>query len=411
MPAPRRSARSSRRTMAARGWASSPSSTAKAGSARSTPSSTTRCWTRTPPATSRSARPMRLPSSRRTSTVSTVPRSTSTSWSAPTGWTSPASRATAIAFRSCAPRPGSCSHVPGQSRDMSHRPDEVCGRLARVSATDQATSLGPGRSGEDARGRKQFLRRICVWAAAPHAYPYRGRPRERPIPRSSERRDLADGRDDLVRQAREAGQELGALALQPLDVRVVLVHASRALVQLARLEHLVVVDARYRGGYEVPEIRVALPLDRSVCDALDDRRRVLDADLLRALVVVTAADASGVQEIHLERMLLEQLEEAIALQVVRHREERVRSRHAQRLSGLVRAAGGRAFRLAEHEKGRCLRPLELCDGRDHVVVLVQDEQEVSAFDLALRGGLDHADGEADLVAALGGDDLATRVQR
>ena len=46
-----------RATRAPRGWARSRSSTARAASARSTPSSSTRCSTRTPPATSRSAAP------------------------------------------------------------------------------------------------------------------------------------------------------------------------------------------------------------------------------------------------------------------------------------------------------------------------------------------------------------------
>jgi hypothetical protein len=57
--------------------------------------------------------------------------------------------------------------------------------------------------------------------------------------------DLANRGDDLVREAREVSQELRALSLQPLDVRVVLVQPAGALVQLPRLQHLVVVDARH----------------------------------------------------------------------------------------------------------------------------------------------------------------------
>ena len=94
-----------------------------------------------------------------------------------------------------------------------------------------------------------------------------------------------------------------------------------------------------------------------------------------------AADPAGVHQVDLERVLLEQLEEAVALEVVRHREERVRPGHAEEHARLVGAAGARALRLAEHEEGRCLRPLELRDGRDDVLVPVQDQQEVRLVDL------------------------------
>ena len=106
-----------------------------------------------------------------------------------------------------------------------------------------------------------------------------------------------------------------------------------------------------------------------------------------------AADSPGVHEVDLERVLLEQLEEAVALEVVRHREERVRPRHAEELAGLVRAARARPLRLAEHEEGRCLRPLELGDCRDDVLVPVQDQQEVGLLDLVVDGRLDHAERE------------------
>ena len=126
----------------------------------------------------------------------------------------------------------------------------------------------------------------------------------------------------------------------------------------------------------VAEVGVALPLDRALGDPLDDRRRVLDPHLLRALVVLGAADAPGVQHEDLERVLREQLEEAVALLLVRIGKNGFVPGHAQELAGLVGSAGRRARGLAEHEEGRCLRPFELGDGRDDVLVAVQDQQEV-----------------------------------
>ena len=197
-------------------------------------------------------------------------------------------------------------------------------------------------------------------------------------------------------------------------MRVVLVQPAGALVQLPGLQHLVVVDARHRGRDEIAEVGIALPLDRPVGDALDDRRRVLDSHLLRPLVLVAPADAPGVEDVDLERMLLEQLEEAVPLQVVRHREEGIRARDAQRLAGLVGPACSGSFRLPEHEEGRCLRPFELRDCGDDVVVLVQDQQKVRLVDLPVRVRLDHGERESrapvlrialvvevDLVAVLG----------
>src|SRR6266545_5804553 len=87
-------------------------------------------------------------------------------------------------------------------------------------------------------------------------------------------------------------------------------------------------------------------------------------------------------------MLLEQLEEAVALQVVRHGEEGVRARYAQELPGLVGAACACPLRLAEHEEGRCPWPLELRDGGDDVLVPVQDQQEVRLVDLFVHARLD-----------------------
>ena len=54
------------------------------------------------------------------------------------------------------------------------------------------------------------------------------------------------------------------------------------------------------------------------------------------------------------------------------------------LDGLVRTAGRCPLRLAEHEVGRCLRPFELGDCGDHVLVAIQDEQEVRVLDLLVH---------------------------
>src|SRR5919109_2942411 len=89
---------------------------------------------------------------------------------------------------------------------------------------------------------------------------------------------LADGGDDLGREAREAGEEVGALGLQPRDVIEILGESARAVVQAPRLQHFDVVDPRNGRGDEITEVRVALPLDRTFGDPLDDRGRMLDAD-------------------------------------------------------------------------------------------------------------------------------------
>src|SRR5262249_37288263 len=129
---------------------------------------------------------------------------------------------------------------------------------------------------------------------------------------------LVDGVDDLGREARELREKLGARVLEPRDARVALLLATRGGVEPLGLEDFDVlgVDARHRRRDQVPEVRILGPLDRPLGDALHDRRRVLDPDLLRALVLLGAADAPGVHQIDLERVLLEQLEEAVALQVV-----------------------------------------------------------------------------------------------
>ena len=62
-------------------------------------------------------------------------------------------------------------------------------------------------------------------------------------------------------------------------------------------------------------------------------------------------DPAGVHQVDVDRVSPQQFEEAVALKVVRQREERVGAGHAQRLAGLVLAARARALGLAEHEVG------------------------------------------------------------
>ena len=61
-----------------------------------------------------------------------------------------------------------------------------------------------------------------------------------------------------------------------------------------RMSRSVGVDAGHPRGHLVAEVGVDLPLDRALGDALDDRRGVRDAHLLRALVASSAADPAGV---------------------------------------------------------------------------------------------------------------------
>src|SRR5437588_6077208 len=161
-----------------------------------------------------------------------------------------------------------------------------------------------------------------MWAAAPTS-PLIGVGRTAYDPQNEG--SLSDGCDDLVREAGEVVEELGTLALQPRDVIQVLVETTGPLVQLARLQDLCVIDAGDGGSDEVTEVGVALPFDRSFGNPLHDRGGMLDPHFLRALVLVRSSDAAGVEQEHLQRMLVEQFEEAVALQVVRHREERVRA--------------------------------------------------------------------------------------
>ena len=121
-------------------------------------------------------------------------------------------------------------------------------------------------------------------------------------------------------------------------------------------------------------------------------------------------------------MVLEKLEEPVALQVVQHREERIRPGHAQRLAGLLRSARGSPLGLAEHEVRRRLRPFELRDCGNDVLVAIQDQQEVRLGNLSVGRRLDHGERErratvlrvalvveVDVVAMLG-DVLEVRVR-
>ena len=117
---------------------------------------------------------------------------------------------------------------------------------------------------------------------------------------------------------------------------------------------------------------------------------MLDLDLLRAFVFLSATDAAGVHEIDLHRAGFQQLEEAIALLGMKQREEGIGSRNAKRFARLRRPARARALRLAEHEVRSGLRAFELRNDGDDVLVAVEDEEEIrltglhrigSAFDV------------------------------
>ena len=162
----------------------------------------------------------------------------------------------------------------------------------------------------------------------------------------------------------------------------VLLGPALTLVETARLEQLDVVDPRHRLGHQVAEVLVLGERDAALGDPLHAGRRVRDLQLLGTVVVVLAADATGVQQVRLDRMRREQLQDAIALQPVREREERVRPGDAQEDAGLGGAAGARARGLAEHEVRGGLLLRELGHGRDDVLVPVEDQQVVHRADLA-----------------------------
>src|SRR5689334_8319750 len=110
----------------------------------------------------------------------------------------------------------------------------------------------------------EFPRRSRVMPAeTPVAYgPHRG----------SAGQGSADRLDDGLVEAGERQQVFPALILDPLDHGLVFGRAALAVIQLARLQDLLVVDAGQQLGNLVPEIRVGLPPDRVLDDGLDDRR-------------------------------------------------------------------------------------------------------------------------------------------
>src|SRR5919204_3947650 len=68
-------------------------------------------------------------------------------------------------------------------------------------------------------------------------------------------------------------------------------------------------------------------------------------------------------------------------------------RYPQELARLLRTAGARPLRLAEHEERRRLRALQLRDRRDDVLVPIEDQQEVGLLDLVRGGRLDRPETE------------------
>src|SRR5205823_13445951 len=125
--------------------------------------------------------------------------------------------------------------------------------------------------------------------------------------------------DDLFRKALPLPEVLAAVGVVLRDELVVLVEPPLPLVQRLRLEIIGVVELGDFGGHEVAEVGVALPLDRPLRDRLHDRRGVLDADLLRALVLVGAADPPRVHELDLHRARLHQLGHPVAPTSVQQR--------------------------------------------------------------------------------------------
>src|SRR5919201_5225843 len=115
---------------------------------------------------------------------------------------------------------------------------------------------------------------------------------------------LPDGRDDLLREARKIGEELGAGSLQSLDSGFVEVLLPRPELGAARLQEIDIgrLDSRHLTRDEIAEVGVALPLDRSLRDSLHDRGRVRDPHLLGTRVAFRASDSPCVHQVNLERV-------------------------------------------------------------------------------------------------------------
>src|ERR1041384_2052789 len=109
---------------------------------------------------------------------------------------------------------------------------------------------------------------------------------------------------------------------------------------------------------------------------------MLNANLLRALVLIAPTDSASVHQVDFHRRRLEQLPESIALLRVFKRKERVRSRNTQELAGLGRASRGCAARLTQHEISRGLMTIELRDTGNNIVVAIENQQKVGLADFA-----------------------------
>src|SRR5947207_2718950 len=96
---------------------------------------------------------------------------------------------------------------------------------------------------------------------------------------------LRDGADDALGEVGVLGQGLGTFGPEPPDESLVLVHASLALVQAARLEEFRVVDAGDLLGHLVTEVVVSRPFDRLLGDGLHHGRGVGDLDIIGTVVV------------------------------------------------------------------------------------------------------------------------------
>src|SRR5438874_804631 len=165
---------------------------------------------------------------------------------------SPGSHGTASGYPSCATRPGSSEPRltwPRRPRRGLRPPHSAARRDLRATgalidegrrggrpASNTTTIRQMSAAAAGAGGRASVDRRMCG-LRLPHS-PYRGRPNGlNPLKGGS----LANRGEDLVREAPVLAEELGTLPLQPLDVRQVLVEAACPFVELARLQHLVVV--------------------------------------------------------------------------------------------------------------------------------------------------------------------------
>src|SRR5262249_17659875 len=176
---------------------------------------------------------------------------------------------------------------------------------------------------------------------------------------------------------------LETLVLQPLDRTVVFIQTPLSLVELARLQYLVIFTVNSNNSRRdlIAKIRIFLPLNRSFCNTLHDCRRMFYTNFTGSFVFVPSAHATGVHQIDFHRRRFEQLPKTIALLCVLEWEKRISSWNSEEFACLCGASGRRASRLTQHEVGSCLVSIQLCDSGNNVVVAVKDEKEVGRFDL------------------------------